>query len=327
MSYRRAANLISEFLPLPEGVSHTTVRRHTLAAGRQLDERAQEPDEYDSLEPRRKQMGPAQHITVAIDGTYVRSTGENWKNELYVVAGRIERDGVLSGRFAWVADGGPMQIRYMKATLDDHGFTPESTVAVLADGADGLRGIVRGGADRTPHSILDWFHISMRLRAIEQMGPKTADLMTDPATVTLLREKLPGLRYQMWHGQWEAASTRMRDMYQGVGRCLAMLNGADSDRATRFCQHLLDLRDYLINNQTSLICYAKARQEGMRISSAPAESNMAHVINQRMGKRQPMCWSPEGANLLLQVRCALLDGRLEALFREWHPQFRKVRAR
>ena len=56
--------------------------------------------------------------------------------------------------------------------------------------------------------------------------------------------------------------------------------------------------------------------------SAPAESGMSHLVNQRMGKRQPMCWSLEGAHFLLQVRCAVLDGRLETLFREWHPRFR-----
>src|SRR5450631_1762021 len=30
----------------------------------------------------------------------------------------------------------------------------------------------------------------------------------------------------------------------------------------------------------------------------------------------------EGVHFLLQVRCAELDGRLETLFREWHPRFR-----
>ena len=58
----------------------------------------------------------------------------------------------------------------------------------------------------------------------------------------------------------------------------------------RFRKHLQDLRDYL--------------------------------VNQRMGKRQPMRWSLDGAHCLLQVRCAMLDGRLEALFREWYPKFR-----
>jgi hypothetical protein len=38
---------------------------------------------------------------------------------------------------------------------------------------------------------------------------------------------------------------------------------------------------------------------------------MSHLVNQRMDKRQPMCWSSEGAHLLLQVRCAVLDQRLD----------------
>lgn len=40
-------------------------------------------------------------------------------------------------------------------------------------------------------------------------------------------------------------------------------------------------------------------------------------------RREPMCWTAEGEHLLLQVRCAVLDGRLETLFRERYPRFRQ----
>jgi hypothetical protein len=40
---------------------------------------------------------------------------------------------------------------------------------------------------------------------------------------------------------------------------------------------------------------------------------MSHLVNERMGKRQPMRWVCRGAHLLLQVRCAVLDIRLEVL--------------
>jgi hypothetical protein len=59
------------------------------------------------------------------------------------------------------------------------------------------------------------------------------------------------------------------------------------------------------------------RHDGLRISNAPAESEMNHPIYQRMETRQPIRWSANGAHLLLQVRCAVLDYRLETLFREW----------
>jgi hypothetical protein len=51
---------------------------------------------------------------------------------------------------------------------------------------------------------------------------------------------------------------------------------------------------------------------------------MNHLMNQRMGKHQPMRWSAEGAHLLLQVRRAVLNRRLENLFREQYPMSRAL---
>jgi hypothetical protein len=104
MPYRRAAQLLSEFLPLSDRrISPATARRHTLTAGEQLDRRATEPDEYDWPDSRRLPVPPAEHLTVTIDGTYVRADSSGWLRQHYVVAGRIERDGRLGGHFAWVA--------------------------------------------------------------------------------------------------------------------------------------------------------------------------------------------------------------------------------
>jgi hypothetical protein len=126
----------------------------------------------------------------------------------------------------------------------------------------------------------------------------------------------------MWNGKWQAAMRRMRDIYQSTRATAERPHSPESGRVSRFRKHLLDLRDYLRNNWSGLTNYARAYRHRLRISSAPAESGMSHVVNQRMGKRQPMSWSLGGAHFLLQVRCAVLDGRLETLFREWHPRFR-----
>jgi len=50
-----------------------------------------------------------------------------------------------------------------------------------------------------------------------------------------------------------------------------------------------------------------------------AESAVNQVLNHRMCKRQQMRWSPRGAHLLAQVRCAVVNGDLSerlALFRQ-----------
>jgi CHASE2 domain-containing sensor protein len=50
-----------------------------------------------------------------------------------------------------------------------------------------------------------------------------------------------------------------------------------------------------------------------------AESAVNQVINARMCKRQQMRWSPRGAHLLVQVRCAVINGDLASRLRRWSP--------
>ena len=177
----------------------------------------------------------------------------------------------------------------------------------------------------TAHRVLDWFHISMRLRVIEQMAPGVAAIVgnTDPALTELLTEKINRVRHQIWNGGWHAALDRLGSIYRATKIFLSSTCPTDAERIQRFRKHMVELRDYLCRNQRALRNYAEDRRKGFRISSALAESVMSHLVNQRMGKRQPMRWSAEGAHLLLQVRCAVLDNRLETLFREWLPNFRR----
>jgi hypothetical protein len=246
--------------------------------------------------------------------------------ELHVVAGRIEPESRLGGYFAWVAQN-PMceATAFMKAALENNGWTPTSQVRVLADGADGLSNLVKTSMGTTPHRVLDWFHISMRLRPIEQMAPGVVTIIgdTDPVLTELLREQIDRVRFQMWNGKWQAALDRLGAIYRTTKKYLGLPCTVDVERIDRFRKHMLDLRDYLCRNQAALRNYAKDRRTGLRISSTLAESAMSHLVNQRMGKRQPMRWSAEGAHLLLQVRCAVLNNQLEIFFREWLPNFRR----
>jgi hypothetical protein len=94
----------------------------------------------------------------------------------------------------------------------------------------------------------------------------------------------------------------MHDIYHAVKIGLKVEPATDAERLQRFRRHLLELKEYLRHNWNNLTNYAHAHRHGLRISSAPAESGMSHLVNQRMGKRQPMRWSAAGAHQLLQVR-------------------------
>ena len=58
------------------------------------------------------------------------------------------------------------------------------------------------------------------------------------------------------------------------------------------------------------------------LSSAIAESAVNQVVSKRLVKKQQMQWTPRGAHLLLQTRTRVLNGELEATFRDWYPAFR-----
>jgi glutathione S-transferase len=113
----------------------------------------------------------------------------------------------------------------------------------------------------------------MRLRPIEQMAAKVAVALEDgePDMATFVRQRLPNIRHQMWNGQWRPAIARMKTIYQGTAQAITRIGHAAGEHMQRFRKHLRDLRDYLVNNQTSLTNYAHAYRNGLRISSAPAD--------------------------------------------------------
>jgi hypothetical protein len=230
LPYRKAAELLGEFLPASNAkLSHTSVRRQTLSVGALLDQRVTEPEEYDCLEPCRQVVRASNRLTVAIDGTYVRSDLTNGLYQHYVVAGRVERDGDLGGHFAWVAQRPGDALEFMRVAMRSDGWTEQSRVAVLADGADGLAGLVSAVSPNTCRSILDWFHVSMRLRPIEQMAPKTASVLgqLDVGLAEFILEKMPRVRYQMWNGRWHAAVRRMHEIYQAAKIGLKLESAGD----------------------------------------------------------------------------------------------------
>ena len=52
----------------------------------------------------------------------------------------------------------------------------------------------------------------------------------------------------------------------------------------------------------------------MRVGTSITEGTANFLINHRMNKAQQMRWSRRGADLLLQVRCAALNGKLGSSF-------------
>jgi hypothetical protein len=214
----------------------------------------------------------------------------------------------------------------MNVALDTDCWTSIPGVAVLADGADGLKSLLNAVVSHEPLSRFDWLDISMRLRPVARMGSKFAALLggVEPGAAATIRLKLPALRHQIRSGKFRAAMSRVRDIHPGTDRLAGADRPPGNDRVKRFRRHLVDLRDYMRNNWTSLTDYRNAQRNGLRIARAAAEFGMRRLVSQRVGKRQPTCSASGGAHPPVQVRCAVPDDRLDAPFSEWQPNLRRL---
>jgi hypothetical protein len=72
--------------------------------------------------------------------------------------------------------------------------------------------------------------------------------------------------------------------------------------------HAVD--SYLNSQSTWLVNYAERYRAGLRVGTSIAEGTANFLVNRRMKKSQQMRWSRRGADLLLQVRCAVHNGAL-----------------
>ena len=66
--------------------------------------------------------------------------------------------------------------------------------------------------------------------------------------------------------------------------------------------------DYLTGPSDWLVNDAERHRAGLRVGTALTAGTANFLVNRRMNKSQQMRWSRRGADLLLQVRCAVYNG-------------------
>src|SRR5689334_15253948 len=77
---------------------------------------------------------------------------------------------------------------------------------------------------------------------------------------------------------------------------------------------LHEVGNYLCGQSDWLVNYAKRYRAGLRVGTSVTEGTANFLVNRRMNKSQQMRWSRRGADLLLQVRCAVYNGVLGSGF-------------
>jgi hypothetical protein len=85
--------------------------------------------------------------------------------------------------------------------------------------------------------------------------------------------------------------------------------------ASRKLWHALHAIDKYLRGQAAwLVNYAKRYRAGLHVGTSITEGTANFLVNRRMNKSQQMRWSRDGADMLLQVRCAVYNGTLGARF-------------
>jgi hypothetical protein len=256
----------------------------------------------------------APSIVVTLDSTFIRSCEEG-ERHIEVRVGNVE---TLSGSrqvFGAVARGGTAVEMLIRRSLDAVGRIGRTALTAFTDGCSGLRrSLVDAGVADLP--ILDWFHIAMRLQHLKQIADGlAADEPGRDEAKRVIVEEVERLRWRLWNGKakdGQISIERIREVmhaYQGEP------DGQRSAAPSRkLWAALAKLDAYLRGQSDWLVNYAKRHRAGERVGTALTEGTANFLVNRRMNKRQQMRWTRRGANLLLQVRCAVYNGTLGSGF-------------
>ena len=166
--------------------------------------------------------------------------------------------------------------------------------------------------------VLDWWHLAVRfehaLQAARGFGAGTAE-------THLANEAVRGLeraKWRLWHGRWPGCRRKLQALCRWMQRQhLREVSGIE-----RLQRHVSELLGYLARNQDALVHYAAQRRRGEPISTAFVESMVNEIVARRMNKKQQMRWNSTAVQPFLDVRTAVLDGRLEDAFRRRYRGFR-----
>ena len=198
----------------------------------------------------------------------------------------------------------------MLAFLAQEGVAADQPVTLLSDGCDTVRRAQLDIGD-CGESVLDWFHVAMRVQNLEQMIKGLPDRDERPR-VDVLVDGLRRAKWHLWHGCLHPALRRL----ESLGWELATDR---SPEGARLLARVEEFIGYIENNRRFVVNYGDSYRHGEPITSSFAESAVNQVVSKRFVKRQQMAGRPAHAHGLLQVRTAVLNEQLRSCFERWYP--------
>jgi hypothetical protein len=249
-----------------------------------------------------------------LDSTFIRGCHDG-ERHLEVRVGNVETQDGGRQVFGAVARTATDLAALIRRSLETVGRTEETELTAFTDGCPGLRSILTDAGVVTP-PIADWFHVAMRLQHAKQaaIGLPTDGPERATAKSAIVAE-VERLRWRIWNG-------KAKNARRSIGRIRKLMHSFKGGRGRRttgalpgkLWTALHEVDRYLTSQGKWLVNYAKRHRAGLRVGTSITEGTANFLVNRRMNKSQQMRWSRRGADLLIQVRCAVYNGALGSGF-------------
>ena len=156
----------------------------------------------------------------------------------------------------------------------------------------------------------------MRLQHLKQIvSALPADHPVQTKAKAVIVAEVERLHWRIWNCKAKDANTSIDRIRAVIHHFQGEPDGRTSIAPSRRLWTALHALDgYLTGQSAWLVNYAERHRAGLRVGTAITEGTANVLVNRRMNKSQQMRWSRRGADLLLQVRCAVYNGTLGSGF-------------
>ena len=231
LPYAVATALLKETLPVDQAISTAGLRNRVWAVGQELDDKAES-----AIRGERAYL-PADSackiVALAVDSAWLRhrpSREEQDETKLAqyfpskrppptgrhvnIIAGRAVKNNGCCKVYGYVNREVTSAATQLDHFLSEQGAASDQKITIISDGAGEFEKAVNG-SQRPLTRILDWFHIAMKFRAIEQSALKFPDLLAPNGRT--VQDEIASAKWLTWHGKGSEAVERIKRIHDMLG--------------------------------------------------------------------------------------------------------------
>jgi len=291
-TFRESEQILARFACRKREINnHDRIKQTSETVGANVKTYNQSLDKILSIEP-------ADELIINVDGGHIKTT-EDGTRSFEAMAAVVYRPGFLvsdenanvntiTSKHCAASTENDNQQQMIANTIIaalKEGLCPNTKITALCDGAKNCWQIVDAfkPISASVLCILDWFHLSMKIRNIAMPND--------------LKDKLESIKWCLWHGKVDDAKEKLKVLrFESPLKQKALLE---------------KLYQYIDNNSDKIINYDERKNSRLPYTSNLAESTVESLINKRCKGKQHMRWSRNGLDPILQLRAAITSNEWE----------------